>query len=88
MSILKSKLLLLVAVLPLLFLISSPYDTHAQDFNDTDSILRLRSSSLWRGVNNLVVENGLIYALHESGFAVYDPQQGFMGVDTLAMIPL
>lgn len=88
MIILKPKTRFLLCSSLLLLLMLFPVNLSAQNFDDTDSILRLRSSSLWRGVNNLVVEDNLIYAVHKSGFAVYDPQQGFLGVDTLSMVSL
>ncbi len=72
----------------LLFLTLLPVKADADSFDQAEDILKLQSSSLWRGVNNLVVEDGLIYALHKSGFAVYKPDPGFLDLDTLAMVPL
>ncbi|MBD3218253.1 MAG: T9SS type A sorting domain-containing protein [candidate division Zixibacteria bacterium] len=82
----NSKIFSLLLALLLLTLL--PVKADADSFDQAEDILKLQSSSLWRGVNNLVIENGLIYALHKSGFAVYKPDPGFLDLDTLAMVPL
>jgi hypothetical protein len=82
----NSKILGLLFVLLLMAL--PPVKADADSFDQAEDILKLQSSNLWRGVNNLIVEDGLIYALHKSGFAVYKPDPGFLDLDTLAMVPL
>jgi hypothetical protein len=59
----------------------------ADSFDEQD-LLTLRSSSQWHGINNFVADDSLVYAVYNSGVMVYRPHDGFLGMDTIAMIPL
>lgn len=43
---------------------------------------------MWRKINDVVIDNDLVYSIYKSGLAIYNMQAGFPSMDTLSMIPL
>lgn len=60
----------------------------ADEFENDLSLLELRGSYYWRGITDFVAGDSMVYAVYKSGLSVYRPQPGFLGIDTVAMIPL
>jgi hypothetical protein len=60
----------------------------AEDFEDNAGLLQLRGSYYWRGITDFAVGDSMMYAVYRSGLAIYRPQPGFLGIDTVALVAL
>jgi hypothetical protein len=60
----------------------------ADDIEAESNLLQLRGSYYWRGITDFATGDSMVYAVYKSGLAVYRPQPGFLGLDTVAMVAL
>ena len=88
MSVNKIKNTLLPLLICLIILVLQSPDAKSEFIDESGEVLKLRSSGLWRGINNLIIDDGIMYTIYNSGLAIFKPREGFLGLDTLAMLPL
>ena len=60
----------------------------ADIYNQQDDIIKFQGSYGWNGLNDFILEDGLVYGIYVSGLEIYCPLEGFLGQDTLAHLPL
>lgn len=76
----------LAAVLIIFAAVFCPAPANAQS-DDMDP-LSFMSSHLWRGVNDIVPDEDVLFVIYKSGLAVVRPLDAFTRIDTLALLPL
>ncbi len=77
-----------VIIWPLILVVMLGVSAMADDFEAESNLLQLRGSYYWRGITDFAAGDSMVYAVYKSGLAVYRPQPGFLGVDTIALVPL
>ena len=59
----------------------------ADVFDGDSSVLHFKGSHIWRGITDFASDDSMIYSIYKSGLAIYRPNAGFLGVDTVSMVP-